>query len=440
MSIPKDEQAEYDMLAVLLVKQTAIFAVSGSITPEMFYVPEYRNIYQAMINLHSKHVAVDMVTVSHELDALGVLNAVGGRTYISDMSRSATGTYNVDFYADKVIRSYRQRKIIQASQLMAHKAAKNDDPDQLISDTQQILIDVATMKGKNQPQSVGVFSAKLLTKMVDQAEAGDPLPGISTGYAGIDSMTHGFSKGDVIVLAARPQMGKTTLAMNIALSIAIGGDPVLMVSMEMSGEKLSRRLLAAYAGIRLEKLQLPQTMNQDEWAIVNKAIAEFEKLPIEIIESTDVSALDVVTAVHQTKLKYGGKCGLVALDYLQLMKRNKTKSSTNNDEISEISRSVKGCAMALDVPILELSQLSRACEMRSDKRPMLSDLRDSGAIEQDADVVMFIYRDEVYYPNTDRRGDTELIIAKNRDGVTGTVNLLFQGSTNRFLNPAISVA
>lgn len=440
MSIPKDEQAEYDLLAVLLVKQTAIFAVSGSITPEMFYVPEYRNIYQAILNLHGKHVAVDMVTVSHELEALGALNAVGGRTYITDMSRSATGTYNVDFYAEKVIRKYRQRKIIQASQLMALKAEKNDDPDQLISDTQQILIDVATMKGKNQPQAVSAFATNLLTKMVDQAESGEPLPGIGTGFPAINSVTHGFSKGDVIVLAARPSMGKTTLAMNIALNIAMTGEPVLIVSMEMSGEKLSRRLLAAYTGLPLEKLQLPKTMTATEWSVFNQAIAAFEKLPIEIIDSAEVSVLDVVTAVHQTKLKYGGKCGLVALDYIQLMKRNKTKASTTNDEVSEISRSLKGCAVALEVPLLELAQLSRACEARQDKRPMLSDLRDSGSIEQDADIVMFIYRDEVYYPNNGSRGDAEIIIAKNRDGVTGTVNLLFQGSTNRFLNTAISVA
>ena len=437
--IPKDEQAEYDLLAILIAYPESIKIVAKILKAEMFYGPEHRNVFQAMCNLLDKRVAVDLVSVSHELEAMDLLNAVGGRIYLADMLRASSGSTNLEWLAKKIWSKYRLRRVQQASQLMHTKAEASEDAEELIQDTLQILLDLSRSKTRNQPHSVGHFCSSLVTKMAIQAESGEPLPGVQTGFYALDEITKGFQKGDVIVLAARPQMGKTTLALNICLDLAKRGEPVLMLSMEMSGEKLSRRLLSAHSCIPLEKLQLPHLLSEDEWARVATAHAELDEMPLEIIESANITALDMLTGVREVKMKHG-KLSLLAIDYLQLMDRPKSKNPNSNEEVSGLSRAVKACAMAEEIPVLELSQLNRAVEMRSSKRPMLSDLRDSGSIEQDADMVMFIYRDEVYNPETERRGDAEIIIAKNRDGVTGTIDLLFQGSTNRFLNKAMSRA
>lgn len=437
--IPKDEQAEYDLLAILIAYPNTISIVGRVLKPEAFYGPEHRNVYQAMINLYHKHVAVDLVSVSHELESMGALNAVGGRLYLADMLRASSGSVNLEWLVGAVLSKYRFRRMSQAGQLMQAKASTSEDPDQLIQEIQQILLDLSRSTDRNKPNSVGHFCSSLITKMAVQAESGEPLPGVKTGFYALDEITKGLQKGDVIVLAARPQMGKTTLALNICLDLAKRGEPVLMLSMEMSGEKLSRRLLAAHSCIPLEKLQLPHLLSQDEWALVSKAHAELDEMPLEIIESANITALDMLTGVREVKMKHG-KLSLLAIDYLQLMDRPKSKNPNSNEEVSGLSRAVKACAMAEEIPVLELSQLNRAVEMRQNKRPMLSDLRDSGSIEQDADMVMFIYRDEVYNPESEHRGEAEIIIAKNRDGVTGTIDLLFQGSTNRFLNKAMSRA
>ena len=429
---PQSLEAEESILSAILIDNEVLFDVVEVLSPDDFYKTKNRLIFTAIIELFSKNEPVDLVTLANALQGSGELSNVGGAAYLAEMVDKVPVAANALHYARIVHDKACLRRLIERSNAVIKRCyADQSDVDDVLNYAESAIFEISENKIKPAFYPIG----KIIETNIDMLEERQGnkalITGVPTGFTKLDHMTAGFQGSDLLILAARPSMGKTALALNIARNAAIDGQvPTAIFSLEMSKEQLSLRMLCAEARIDSSRLR-SGFFSRDDWVKLTDAAGVLSEAPIYIDDAPDLSAMTIRAKAR--RLKMDKDLGLIFIDYLQLMK-GQGNQERRDLEISDISRSLKILAKELNVPVVALSQLNRKLEERSDKRPQLSDLRESGALEQDADVVAFIYRDEVYNKdeNNPNRGKAELIIAKQRNGPTGTVKLAFVREYTRF--------
>lgn len=439
---PQSIEAEEAVLGALLVNPNSITRIVETLRPQHFYKPAHREIFEAILELFNKNEPVDIVTVSEHLRDKDKLDKVGGRSYINDLALAVVTTANIEYYAKIIADKSLLRELINAGSEIASLAYEEDGTtENTLDKAEKIIFDIAQQK----PSSDLVPIKDLVLTSYEQIEYRynnkNEILGVPTGFYDLDNMTSGFQKSDLIILAARPSMGKTAFCLNIAQNTAVKHkNPVAIFSLEMSKEQLAQRMLCSQAELDSNRLRTGH-MQSEDWGKLTSAMGELSEAPIFIDDTPAVNVLDIRAKCRRLCMEHG-HLGLVIIDYLQLMEGiGKSRGSLDRvQEISGISRGLKSLARELKVPIIALSQLSRAVESRQIKKPMLSDLRESGSIEQDADIVMFIYRDEYYNPeNVESKGKAEIIVAKQRNGPVGSVDLIFQSNITKFKNKTSKV-
>ncbi|MEJ7763518.1 MAG: replicative DNA helicase [Thermomicrobiales bacterium] len=426
---PHNMEAEQSLLGSLMIDRDAIIKVASYVRSSDFYLTSNGYIFQAIIDLYNKREPTDFVTLTDELGRRDRLDAVGGVAYLSSLLTSVPTAVHVEYYGRIVERTSTLRRLIDAgSEIVAIGYQDGVEAEVALDSAERVLFQITESRTTKDFRSI----AEVLDKFFDQIDymqqhRGDVV-GVATGFSDMDQLTGGLQRSDLIILAARPSMGKTALALGIAYGAALQhGKKVGIFSMEMSAEQLVQRLLSMETGVDSHRLRLGQ-IDDGEWDRISRAFGRLSEANIFIDDSAAAGVMDIRSKARRLQAEHG--CDLIVVDYLQLMSGR--RSDNRVQEISEISRGLKGLARELNVPVVALSQLSRAVETRADHRPMLSDLRESGSIEQDADIVMFIYRDEKYDENSDKKGIAEIIVAKHRNGPVGSINLRFFDQTARF--------
>jgi replicative DNA helicase len=428
---PHSREAEESVIGAVLLSEDAVNEVMDRIHPEDFYVPAHQAIFEAMRELFDSNQAIDAVTVSEVLRRRGELEKVGGVQYLTRLVDIVPSTSNIVYYAGIVEEHAKRRELIRAGASVTDFAFEIDEEIAIVLDrSEQVVLGIAERRSSQTLLEVGPMFNDILEHIELMEQRGSDMIGLSTGFVDIDHKLAGLRASNLVVIAARPGMGKSSLALGVAINAALAENPVAIFSLEMSKEELVQRILSSVAKVDSRKLQTGQL--GDLWPRVVDAAGKMYKAPIFIDDSPVVTVTDIRAKCRRLKRKMG-RLGLVVIDYLQLMQA--TTRENRQQEISEITRNLKNLARELEVPIIAVSQLNRSLETREDKRPRLSDLRESGAIEQDADIVMFIYRHEYYHPeDTDKRGLAEVIVAKHRSGQTGPVEMTFQPEFTRFAN------
>ena len=428
---PHSDDAERSVLGSVMQSKEALFDVLELLTPEDFYSEINKEIFSAVRELNKESSPVDALTVSEELKKRKTLEMVGGRMYVASLTTMAPSTANASAYAKIIKENAILRRLIAVSSDIVDKSyQKKTDAAHVLDYAEQGIFDIARL---NQKKDFTPLKDILWTNMdeIDRMAGIDgSLTGLTTGFADLDARTSGLQKSDLIILAARPSMGKTAFVLNIAQNAAIkGGARVLIFSLEMSKEQLGQRLLSIDSCVELSKLKTGD-LSRGDWEDLNIAIDRLSKAEIYIDDTPGISVMEMKNKCRRLKAEKG--LDLVVVDYLQLMSVE-GKSEGRQQEVSTLSRMLKQLAREMECPVIVLSQLSRAVEQRMDHRPQLSDLRESGAIEQDADIVMFLYRDEYYNPETTEKPNTcEVIIAKQRNGPTGSLDLAWLGKYTKF--------
>ena len=430
---PQNVDAEEAILGAVLTNPVCFNKIADMLTAKSFYKPANRFIYEAVVNLFTRNQAIDIVTVSEALNEAGKLDMVGGRAYINDLALNVTTTAHIEYYAKIVQEKSIKRELINAGSEIVEMAYDNASTTTTLDNAEKLIFNIAQQKASSDLISVKDLVLTSYEQISYRYEHRDELLGVPTGFYDLDAMTSGLQKSDLIILAARPSMGKTAFALNIAQNVGLKAKkPVAIFSLEMPKEQLVQRMLCSEAEVDSQKLKTGN-MQAKDWEKLTTAMNYFADAPIFIDDCAGASVMDIRAKCRRLAMEQK-ELGLVVIDYLQLMEGT-GNGDDRNQQISGISRGLKGLARELGVPVIALSQLSRAVEQRTDKKPMLSDLRESGAIEQDADIVMFIYRDEYYNKeDTENRGKAEVIIAKHRNGAVGSIDLLFQGSITKFKN------
>ena len=427
---PNSREAEESVIGAILLSEDAVNEVMDRIHPADFYVPAHQAIYEAMRELFDGSQPIDAVTVSEVLRRRGELEKIGGVSYLARLVDIVPSTSNVVYYADIVEEHAKRRELIRAGSAVTDFAFSIDDEIAIVMDrAEQAVLGVADKRSAQTLLEVGPMFSVVLEQIEALEALGSDMTGLATGFTDIDRKLAGLQSANLVVIAARPAMGKSSLALNIATNVASQGDPVAIFSLEMSKEEIVQRILSSVGKVDSMKLRSGQLGAL--WQRVVDAAGKMYKAPIFIDDSPVVSVTDIRAKCRRLKRKAG--LALVVVDYLQLMEASNREN--RQQEISEITRNLKNLARELNVPIIAVSQLNRSLEAREDKRPRLSDLRESGAIEQDADVVMFIYRHEYYHPEEqEKRGIAEVIVAKHRAGSTGPIEMTFQPEFTRFAN------
>jgi replicative DNA helicase len=442
--LPQNIEAEEAVLGAILVNPRVLTKVVEILKPESFYKPAHRYVYEAMVQLFNSNEKIDLITVCDVLNFNSKLEAVGGRSFINDLSYNAITTANVDYYAKIIQEKAIKRSLINAGSEIVGFGYDMETVDASLEKSEKLIFDIASRKATTDLIPVKDLVLETYEKIEYRYEHRGELFGIPTDFYDLDKLLNGLQRSDLIILAARPAMGKTAFALNIAQNVGIKAKvPVAIFSLEMSKQQLVQRMLCSLAELETEKLKTGNMQNKD-WEKLADAMNQFTQAPIFIDDTPGCTLTDIRAKCRRLKMAQKD-LGLVVIDYLQLMESSNSKED-RFQAVSTISRGMKMLAKELDVPVIALSQLSRAVESRTDKRPMLSDLRESGSIEQDADIVMFIYRDEYYRKNEEggeeeeiakavNKGESEIIIAKHRNGPVGTIKLLFQGNITKFKNP-----
>lgn len=430
---PHSIEAEEAVLGSLLIDPDAIFDVSSFLRPDAFYRVQNRWVYEAILSLSDRREPIDFVTLTEELRRREQLEEVGGEAYIISLINTVPTSINARNYARLVEAAALRRKMIQAASTIAELAYNEaEDINVVIDRAEQALFSISEERTTRDLVPIKQIARDYLERIEDLHARGDDVIGIPTGFTDLDRLLGGLNRSDLIIVAARPGMGKTSLQNAIALTAAMRyRKRVAIFNLEMSGEQLVQRMIAAETKIDSQRLRRGD-LKEHEWPIFMEAIGRLSETSIFIDDTPNITPNQLRTKCRRLYAEHG--LDLVMIDYLQLMQAERT---TNNrvQEISEISRGLKSLARELDVPVLAAAQLSRAVEQRQDKRPLLSDLRDSGSIEQDADIVMFIYRDEYYNPDTtDRPNIAEINVAKHRNGPTGTIDLYWHSKLATFRN------
>lgn len=429
---PNDTIAEQAVLGSMLVDKDAVISAVEVLKADDFYREDNKEIYAAMFELYSLGKHIDMITVKDQLTLRGTIEKVGGTEYIAMLIDNVPTTSNIESYVKIVEEKSIIRQLIKAANnILKLGYAQTEEVDALVEKAEKDIFDI--MQSRN---SKGYASIKeILVSTFDQIEEmfqnKNKVSGLETGFVDLDSKISGLNKSDLLIVAARPAMGKSAFVLNIATFVALHLKvPVMVFSLEMSKEQMVNRILCSESEVDSMKVRNAD-LNSEEWLKLGETSGKLSEMPLYIDDTPGLSSAELRAKCRKAKLEKN--IGLVIIDYLQLME-SKNKSSSRQQEISEISRSLKILAKELSVPVIALSQLSRATESRVDHRPMLSDLRESGAIEQDADIVMFLHREDYYNADTEKKNVAEVIVAKNRSGSTGTVELAWLGNYTKFAN------
>lgn len=429
---PHDETAEQAVLGSMFLDREAASIALEILSGEDFYRPDHRMVFEAAEELYRSAAPIDVITVKNKLEEKGVFEQVGGVPFLATLSTAVGSSVNVRHYAAIVEEKSVLRRLIRTAGSISQMSFEGKESINSIMDqAEKGIFDIMQKRHSEEFHHIRDIAVDSIEKIEDIYRSKGKLTGVPTGFVDFDAKTAGLQKSDLVLLAARPSMGKTAFALNIIQNAAIRSNiPVAVFSLEMSREQLVNRMLCSEAMLDAQKLRTGE-LNDNDWEDLIRAMGPLSQAPIFIDDTPGVSPMDVRSKCRRLKAEKG--LGLIVIDYLQLMSGN-SKNDSRQQEISEISRNLKAIAREMEAPVIALSQLSRACEQRSDHRPMLSDLRESGAIEQDADVVAFLYRDEYYFPETEKKNQAELIIAKQRNGPTGTVDLTWLGQYTKFGN------
>lgn len=433
-TLPQNIEAEQAVLGSLLIDKRAIERIASFLRPEDFYLPVNAELYKAMLVLYERDRPTDVLTLADHLHAHERLDEMGGLAYLTSLTTVVPTSLNAEFYARIVERLGVLRRLIDAgTRISAVGYDERREADAALEEAERILFEVSRLRVTRDFVPLATILAEVYEK-IDHIHSHDSeVTGITSGFIDLNRITGGLQRSDLIILAARPSMGKTSLALNIAHSVAVKGHlPVGIFSVEMSSEQIAQRLISMEAQVETQRLRSGRMTDMD-WDRLVSAIGTLSEAPIFVDDTPGLSIVEMRSKARRLHTEQG--LGLIVVDYLQLMQGSSTEGRVQ--EISAISRGLKAVARELDVPVLALSQLSRAPEQRPNHEPMLSDLRESGSIEQDADLVMFIYRDVVYNKETERPHVADLIVAKHRNGPTGKVHLFFQESLMKFLDLSV---
>ena len=429
-SLPQSIEAEQSVIGAMLIDKTAIAKVFEKLEEEDFYRDGHKVIYKAIREMYAKDMAVDLVTLLEHLKSADMLEKAGGVTYISELSASVPTTANLSSYIKIVEEKSTLRKLIKTSTAIIEESYNNGgDVEKVIDIAQKKIFDLAENKDSKEYEPLSAVLERGFLEIERLFNNKGEITGVGSGIKDLDAKTGGCQKGDMVLIAARPSMGKTTFSLNIAENAALKeGKSVVIFSLEMSKEQLAYKLLCSQANVDMLKLRTGN-LDDDDWERIARATGPLSKAKIYIDDTAGITVMEMRSKCRKIKMEHG--IDMILIDYLQLM-----SGSSGNDnrqqEVSEISRSIKALAKEMECPVIALSQLSRAPEQRADHRPMLSDLRESGSIEQDADVVMFLYRDEYYNKETEEKNVGECIIAKQRNGPVGTVKMAWIGAHSKF--------
>ncbi|MDD3303506.1 MAG: replicative DNA helicase [Clostridia bacterium] len=430
---PNDTIAEQAVLGSMLVDKDAVIAAVEILVPDDFYREDNKEIYAAMMELYGLGRHIDMITIIDQLKLRGSYERVGETTYIATLIDNVPTTSNIESYVKIVEEKSVIRKLIKvANDILKMGYSQSEEVDTIIEQTEKRVFDVLqdrNNRGYSSLKEVLVTAFDTIEKMY---QSKNKVSGVESGFVDLDLKISGLNPSSLIILAARPAMGKSAFALNIAEFVAMHAKtPVMVFSLEMSKEEIANRMLSSESEVDSMKIKNGNDLTSEDWLKLGQASGRLSDIPLYIDDTPGLSSAELRAKCRKAKLEKN--IGLVVIDYLQLME-SKTKSPSRQQEISEISRSLKILAKELQIPVIALSQLSRATESRTDHKPMLSDLRESGAIEQDADIVMFLHREDYYNPETEKKNIAEVIIAKNRSGSTGSVEVAWIGQYTKFAN------
>jgi replicative DNA helicase len=429
---PQSIESEQAVLGAILIDGEALLVVMERLTPEDFYRAAHQRIYEAMLRLNDENEPIDLVTLTANLQNFKLLEEVGGVGYLTELANAVPTASNVGYYAQILEEKAMLRRLIRAAtNIVSSGYASADDVNQLISDAEQKILEISNRRGD------GFISIRdVLMDVFERVEFlfnhKGGTTGIPSGFPDLDKMTSGFQRSDLIIVAARPSVGKTAFALNIAQNVGVRAkESVAIFSLEMSATQLVQRMICAEANVDAGRMRTGY-LEADDWEKLTMAIGSLSEAEIYIDDSPSITVADIRAKCRRLKKERG--LGMILIDYLQLIHGRGHSSDNRQQEVSEISRTLKAIARELEVPVIALSQLSRGVEQRQDKRPLMSDLRESGSIEQDADIVAFLYRDDYYNPETEKKNIIEIIISKQRNGPTGTVELVFLKNFNKFVS------
>ncbi len=428
---PQNVEAEQAVLGSVIIERDALTTVSERLSSEDFYRPAHQKIYEAITQLNESGEPVDLVTLTAWLQKKKWLEDVGGVTYIANLASSVPSAANVEYYASLVEEKSLLRRLIRAAtQIATSGYAGDEEASELIGDAEKRILEISQRQGKGAFIPIKDVLMETFERIEFLHNHKGGVTGIPTGYGDLDKMTSGLQRSDLIILAARPSVGKTAFALNLAQNVAArAGKTVAIFSLEMAASQLVQRMICAEANLDANKMRTGM-FDDEDWRKLTMAISTLSQAPIYIDDTAGITVTDIRSKCRRLKIEHG--LGLIVIDYLQLI--HGRGKENRQQEISEISRTLKMIARELDVPVIALSQLSRAVESRQDKRPMLSDIRESGSIEQDADIVAFLYRDDYYDAESEKKNIVEVIIGKQRNGPTGTVELVFLKNYNKFVS------
>ena len=431
-TLPQSIEAEQSVIGSMIIDKSAIAKVLESLEEEDFYRDGHKVIFRAILDMFRKDMGVDLITLLEILKSTEMLERAGGVTYITEISASVPTTANLSSYIKIVEEKSVLRKLIKASTSIIESSYNNQgEVENVLDGAEKRIFDIAEKKTSKDFEPLSDVLERGFLEIERLFNNRGEITGVGSGFSDLDSKTSGFQKGDMILIAARPSMGKTTFALNIAEHAALReGKSVVVFSLEMSKEQLAYKLLCSEANVDMLRLRTGELDDKD-WENIARATGPLSKAKVYIDDTAGVSVMEMRSKCRRLKMEYG--IDLIVIDYLQLMSGS-TSSDNRQQEVSEISRSIKALAKEMECPVIALSQLSRAPEQRADHRPMLSDLRESGSIEQDADIVMFLYRDEYYDKETEDKNIAECIIAKQRNGPVGTAKLAWLGQFSKFGN------
>lgn len=434
---PQSQESEKALIGAILIRPEAIYDVMDIISPEAFYATKNRIIFQTMLELVANNIEIDSVSLSERLKSKGNYEKAGSKNYIAELLDSVPSSSNIKHYADIILKKKLMRDLLGAADYLSALGYEDSkELEEILDEAEKRVFSVTNLKTtKNYIELKGALS-EAFERLDKLHKSKENIRGIPTGFSGLDNMLSGFQQSDLIILAARPSMGKTSLSLDIARKVALNHKiPVVFFSLEMSHDQLVDRVLAAEASVDGFRIRTGKGLNESDFEKIGEAISKLSEAPFYIEDSSGLNIIQMKSMLRRIiseKVKEDGKC-LVVVDYLQLMTPTNQRTDNVVAQITEISRSLKGMAKEFNVPVIALSQLSRAVEARGGK-PRLSDLRDSGAIEQDADIVMFIHREDKYNEDSDRPNMAQILIEKHRNGPTGYVDLYFDEKKASFLD------
>ena len=430
---PQNQEAEQAVLGAILLQSEALITTMERVQPEDFYYPAHQLIFEAMIDLGEEGQPIDMVTLAAKLQDKQQLDDIGNVSYLMKLANAVPTAANVDYYAQIIEEKSMMRRLIRtATQIVSEGYTAEDDIGALLSDAERRILEISNRRSSSGFIAIKDVLMEVFEKVENLHNNQGNTSGIPSGFVDLDKMTSGFQRSDLIIVAARPSVGKTAFALNIAQNVGVRAkETVAIFSLEMSAAQLVQRMICAESNVDAGRLRTG-TLIDDDWEKLTMSIASLSEANIFIDDTPGITVADIRAKCRRLKKEHG--LGMILIDYLQLIAGRGKAGENRQQEVSEISRTLKMIARELDVPLIALSQLSRGVEQRQDKRPMMSDLRESGSIEQDADIVAFLYRDDYYDKESESKNLIEIIIAKQRNGPTGTVTLAFRKEYNKFLD------